>query len=620
VAAGEVCFNGKILNVNLAQERVEPETLAPRAYRTYLGGYGLGARLLFDRIPKGADPLGPDNVLGLMPGLLTGTPFFGNRYQVVGKSPKTGGWGDANSGGDFGPWLKNAGWDGVLFSGVSQRPVYLLIQDGEAELRDAADLWGLDAIAAEAKLKERHGKKTSVSCIGQAGEKLSLMAGVCNEYGRVAARSGLGAVMGAKKVKAVAVLSSRAGILSRDKEAQAKVKAALDAFIQPLVGFFHSVGTPGITSGSAMSGDAPVKNWGGAGSVDFPQGAELSGTNFVAKMDRTYACWHCPVACGAESLASDNPKFPYPRHTHRPEYETATSFGALCLNGDMDSLIYANHLCNAYGLDTIAAGAVIAFAIECYENGLITKEDTDGIELRWGNAEAIIAMLDKIGKREGFGDVLADGIRAAARRIGAASEPFAMEIGGEELPMHDPKLTPDYFTTYKLDPTPARHTQWEGGLRGPWQVGERVSEREQAAGRGVLHKAAAEYMHVVNSTGLCMFVTFCGPNEQIPDWINAATGWDMTLEELRQSGERIGNLRMAFEVREGNNPAQRAVPGRVFGRPPLEAGPHAGITLDIETLQREFLEACDWDQETCRPSRAKLEELGLSDVADALYG
>jgi aldehyde:ferredoxin oxidoreductase len=184
--------------------------------------------------------------------------------------------------------------------------------------------------------------------------------------------------------------------------------------------------------------------------------------------------------------------------------------------------------------------------------------------------------------------------------------------------MHDPKLTPDFFTAYKLDPTPARHTQWDPSARPGWNAGDRVPDRTQAAGRGPFHKAAAEYTHVINSAGLCSFVAMCGPNDQIHEWVNAVTGWDMTLEEVRLVGERIANLRMAFEVREGNNPAKRTVPARLIGKPPLEEGPHAGLTLDVNTLQRDFLAACGWDQETCRPSRAKLLELGLADVADAL--
>ena len=619
MASEEKAFNGKILNVNLSDGSIESETIAPEVYRKFFGGYGLGARLLFDRIPKGADPLGPDNILGLVPGLLSGTAFFGSRFQAVAKSPKTGGWGDANGGGDFGPWLKNAGWDGVFLSGISPKPVYLLINDDKAEILDASDLWGMDTIVAEAKLKERHGKKAAVACIGPAGEKLSLMAMINNDRGRPAARSGLGAVMGSKKVKAVVAVSGRAAVLARDKDVQAEVKKALEQFNPVIRDNLHTYGTPGLTNISATSGDAPIKNWGGSIN-DFYEAAEMSGMAIGANQDRSYGCWHCPVACGAEDKASDNPKYPFPLHTHRPEYETDNAFGALMMNDNIDSLHCVNHLCNAYGFDTIAAGATIAFAMECYENGLITKEDTDGIELRWRNIDAAIAMLEKMAKREGFGDVLADGIRKAAEHIGPASKPFAMEIGGEELPMHDPKLNPEFFTTYKLDATPARHTQWDPSPHPGWGAAPRVMDRETMTGRGPFHKLCSEYMHVVNSAGLCFFVTMCAPNDQMNQWVNAVTGWDMTMEELRTVGERIANLRMAFEVREGNNPAKREIPGRLIGDPPLMGGAHAGFTLDADTLQREFLAACDWDQETTKPSRAKLEELGLADVAKVLYG
>ncbi len=610
--------NGKILNVNLAAGVVEAEELPEETYRSYLGGYGLGARLLFDRIPQGADPLGPDNLLGLVPGLLTGTPLFGIRYQAVAKSPKTGGWGDANSGGDVGPYLKLAGWDGVFLSGISEKPVYLLIEDDKAELRDASDLWGMMAIDVENKLKERHGKMASVACIGPSAEKLSYMAGICNERGRLAARSGLGAVMGSKKVKAVVTLASR-NILAGEPEIRKLVRSSLDQFVKPVAEFFRNYGTTGIVAGSAMSGDSPVKNWGGVGSVDFQEGLQLTPDQFNARMERRYACWHCPIACGAESKQSENPKFPYPRHTHRAEYETACSFGTLSLMNDIDALQYANHLCNQYGLDSISAGAVVSFAVECYENGLITKEDTDGLELRWGDAEAIIEMLHRVGKREGIGDLFADGIRPALEKLGPRAEPFAMEVGGEDLPMHDPKLTPEYYTTYKLDPTPARHTQYEGAARAGWGVPAGVQDKGQSTGRAGHHKGAAEYMQVVNSAGLCMFIMMCAPNDRLPEWINAVTGWDTTTEELRKTGERIGNLRMAFNVREGDIVTRRRIPERLVGRPPLEAGPHAGVTLDADTMEKEYLQACDWDLETARPSRAKLEELGLSDVAQVLY-
>ncbi|MGQ9573224.1 MAG: aldehyde ferredoxin oxidoreductase family protein [Dehalococcoidia bacterium] len=612
-------INGKILSVNLSSGASEPEFLPEDMYRRYIGGYGLGVRLLFGRIPQGADALGPNNILGLFPGILTGTPLFGSRYTVVGKTPKNGGWGDANSGGDFGPVLKCAGWDGLLFSGVADQPVYLLIEDDKVEIKDASDLWGLSAITTEARLKKRHGKKASIACIGQAGENLSYMAGVCNERGRLAARSGLGAVMGSKKLKAVVVCSSRGLLASDDKAIRALVRASVNE-LGPMANFFRDFGTTGITARSAVTGDSPVKNWGGAGSVDFPTADELAGDKFNAKMEKRYACWRCPIACGAESKISENPLFPYPKGTHRAEYETACAFGTMTLTADIDFLQYANHLCNAYGLDTISAGATVAFAVECYENGIITKEDTDGLELTWGNARAMIALLDRIGKREGVGELFADGIRKAADALGDKSEPFAMEIGGEELPMHDAKLQPEYFATYKLDPTPARHTQYPSFIAPAWGVPLAPRERGQASGRAEHHKGISEYHHIVNSMGTCMFITFTGPNQRIPEWINAVTGWDTTHQELLKTGERIANLRMAFHVRDGDNPAQRRVPGRLVGNPPLAEGPHAGFTLDTETLQREFLAACDWDQQTCKPSRAKLEELGLADVAAVLHG
>jgi aldehyde:ferredoxin oxidoreductase len=612
-------INGKILNVDLSSGTVESESLPEEMFRQYIGGYGLGARLLFDRIPPGADALGPENILGLMPGVLTGTPLFGIRFVAVAKSPKNDGWGDANCGGDFGPFLKHAGWDGLLFKGVSEKPVYLVIEDDKVEIKNADDLWGLDAIATEEKLEERHGKKASIACIGPAGENLSLMAGICNERGRLAARSGLGAVMGSKKLKAVVALASRKLLAGDDKDVRALVRTSVDEF-GPSANFFRTFGTTGITSVSAMSGDSPVKNWSGVGTVDFPQMQDLAGAKFNEKMEKTYGCWHCPLSCGAESKESDNPKYPYPKHTHRAEYETACAFGTMVLSSDIDSLQYANHLCNAYGLDTIAAGATVAFAIECYENGLIGSEDTGGLELTWGNDEAVIELLHRIGKREGIGALLADGVRPAAEKLGPKAEPYAMEIGGEELPMHDAKLQPEYFTTYKLDPTPSRHTQYEGAARAGWAVPPAPTNKAEAVGRGAHHKAAAEYMHIVNSIGTCMFITFAGPNERIPEWINAVTGWDVTHDELIKTGERIANLRMAFHVRDGDNPATRRVPGRLVGDPPLEGGPLAGFTIDGATMQTEFLAACDWDQETCMPSRAKLEELGLEDVAQALHG
>ena len=612
----EKAFNGKVLNVNLSTAEITAEHLPDEMYRRYLGGYGLGARMLLDRVPQGADPLGPENMLGIFPGLMTGTPLFGQRFQVVCKSPLTGGWGDANCGGNMGPYLKHAGWDGIMFFGAATRPVYLVIQDDRVTIEDAEELWGKDAIEAEKILRARHGKRASVADIGQAGEMLSLISGICNDHGRLAARSGVGAVMGSKKLKAIVVVPSRT-IMVQNKETLAAVQAGLKEFARPTADFFRTYGTTGITAGSAHNGDSPVKNWGGVGQVEFPDVAGLTGDVVNEGMEKHYACWHCPLACGAESKESDNAEYPYPQGTHRPEYETMASFGTMNLNNNLDSLTYANHLCNAYGLDSISAGATIAFAIECYENGILTKEDTDGLELRWGDDKAVIKLLELLGSRTGIGDVLADGVKRAAERIGGGSEKFAMHVAGQELPMHDPKRQPEYHTTYKLDPTPARHTQYDGGRRFGL-IPAAIRDRTVAEGRGAHHKTAAEYMHVVNAAGHCQFVMAAANTADIPEWINMTTGFDMTREELLEVGERIANLRMAFEVREGGNPAKREVPKRMSGAVHRE-GPHADFGLDTATLEREFLDACDWDPETTKPSPAKLRSLGLSDVVPMIH-
>lgn len=619
-ALAEKGYTGKMLNVNLTTGEITVEQPDDSLYRQYLGGYGIGARMLWDRVPQGADPLGPENMLGMFPGLLTGTPLFGQRWQVVCKSPLTGGWGDANCGGDFGGVLKLAGWDGIMFFGKAATPVYLVIENDKVELKDASDQWGQLAIENETMLKGRHGKRASIANIGPAGETLSPISGICNDHGRLAARSGVGAVMGAKNLKAVVAVAERK-IIAQTPETIKMLRANLDDFVKPLKDFFHTFGTTGITAASALNGDSPVKNWGGVGVVDFPQAPQIDGGSQInPKMEKSYGCWHCPMACGAESVESTNPKYPYPHHTHRPEYEAMGAFGTMNLMADPDALIYINHLCNEYGFDVISAGVTTSFAIECYVNGVITKEDTDGLELGWSDPDGVVELLKMMGERRGIGAVLADGVKIAAEKIGNGAEQYAMHIGGQELPMHDPKLQPEYHTTYKLDPTPGRHTQYEGNRR-IGKIPPAPKDFKDYAGRGEHHKGASEYMHVVNSGGMCQFIMMAANTANMPDWFNAVTGWDMSMDEMIGVGERIANLRMAYEVREGGNPRKRAVPTRVTGETTegTSAGPLAGVKLDTELLETDFLKACDWDTETCIPSKSKPESIGLPEVAAALH-
>ena len=600
-------YMGKLLFVDLSKGELKDEALDEKLCRDFIGGYGIGARIIYSRQKAGVDPLGPGNILGFMTGPLTATrATCGARYTVVaGRSPLTGGWADGNSGGHFGPYLKFAGYDGIFFTGASEKPVYLFIDDGKAELRDASHLWGKDTYETENTLKSEHGKETQVSCIGPFGEKLSRIACIMNVRKDAVGRSGLGAVMGSKKLKAVAVRGTQKVPIA-DSNALNRLSREHIAEMRAVefggVSMFERMNKYGTTAGtpqSALSGDTPVKNWGGVGVVDFPDPSGLSGDAAIANLDRHEGCWHCPLACHGY-LKEGTGEYKYPAGTARPEYETQASFGTLCLNNNTESIAMVTHICNSYGIDTISGGCTIAFAIECYENGTITREDTDGIELTWGNHKAIVAMTEKMAKREGFGDILADGVKVAAERIGKGAEQYAVHIGGQELGMHDPKLVspmrPDSPSAarYQMDATPGRHTQGFGpsGLRG----------------------------HIVNAAGLCMMGYFAAdPAKYITGFVNAVTGWGCSWDELLKAGERIANMRHVINLREGINPLEWAVHPRIVGKPPQKEGPLAGMTADIEAQDYWNLGALDWNRATTKPSKEKLEELGLEDVARDLW-
>jgi aldehyde:ferredoxin oxidoreductase len=404
-------YMGRLLFVNLSTEEIKDETPNESLYRNFIGGYGVGARMLYNHQKGGIDPLGPENTLGLITGPLTGTPAItGCRFAAVGKSPLTGVWGDANCGGDFGPNLKFAGYDGVFFNGVSEKPVYLYVDNGKPELREATHLWGKDTFETDIMLGAEHGKTAKVVSIGPAGEKRVLISSLMTSGG-TAARSGLGAVMGSKKLKAVVVKGDlkvpmadikAANLLREDQMADIKKGPVLERF--------HKYGTGGHAASSAHSGDSPVKNWGGIGVLDLPDVSGLEGDVVIANVVRRTGCWHCPIACRGR-LKEGTGEYRYPAGARRPEYETLAAFGAMCLNHNAEVIAMANYLCDNYGLDTISTGTSIAFAMECYEHGLITKADTDGIDLSWGNQESMITMIEKLAEREGFGDVLADGLR-----------------------------------------------------------------------------------------------------------------------------------------------------------------------------------------------------------------
>jgi len=596
---------------------MKDELFGEDVLRKFLGGYGLAAKIMYDRQKPGVDALGPENMLGFLTGPLTGTPaLIGSRYVVVGKSPLTGTWGDANSGGYFGPALKFAGYDGVFFTGISEKPVYLLIDEGKAELIDANGLWGKDTNETEDLLKEKYGEKTNISCIGPSGENQSLISCIINDAGRAAGRSGLGAVMGSKKLKAIAVKGNMKVPLADE----GKTRKLRREYIKRIDGDFADIlrdyGTAGLTATASETGDSPAKNWGDAGSEVFPNSLAISEDSVIAFQDRKFACWQCPIACGGHMNVKEGP---FAGEGHKPEYETLAAFGTMCLNDNIESIIKVNDICNRAGLDTISAGCTIAFAIECYENGLITKGDTDGIELKWGNADAIVTMTEKIVNRDGFGAILADGVKIAAEKIGKGSAEYAVHVGGQEVPMHDPKYTPGLASTYLLDATPARHTQGGELIAPGGGIDLPEFDRTVYTGRAEAQRTLVNLMHVVNAAGLCMFGYLCMDAHSIPEFITAVTGWDFSLELCQVAGERIGTLRHAFNLREGHNPLDREVSGRSIGKPALKRGPLKDITVDMKTMAKEYLELMDWDLATTVPSSKRLIELELDDVAADLH-
>jgi len=644
-------YMGKILTVDLDTATWTEERLGDEIYEQYLAGQGLGAYILYNRIPAGADPLGPDNLLGFMAGLLTGTgSLFSGRWTVVGKSPLTGGWGDANCGGQFAPAIKRCGYDGIFFRGVSAKPVYLLIDHDTIEIRDASRLWGKDAVETEEILMEEHGNDARVATIGLSGENLSLISGICNDRGRIAARSGLGAVMGSKKLKAVVLKGCRRIPTGNPLEIKGisqkcnrwvrfdppKWPGFLNAYLGTVVGllptqmaidgFLYKVlnriwGTGSMNQMSVGMGDSPIKNWKGT-NVDWPfsKSKSVNSDVFTKCEVVKYHCYSCPLGCGG--VCSLTGKY---SETHKPEYETVLALGGLLMNEDVDSIFYLNEVLNRAGMDTISAGGTVAYAIECYENGILTREDTDGLELTWGNTEAIVALIEKMVKREGIGDILADGSKAAAKKIGKGSMAYAIQAGGQEPAMHDGRGDPGFALHYSVEPTPGRHTigsQLYYEMFQLWKVVKGLpkikplyhkNEKYVADEAKALQAAAcSKFMNVVNACGLCLFGVFLGI-KRIPvfDWINAATGWSLTPNDYMDIGERIQTIKQAFNVKHGIEPRDYKLSDRALGLPPLAEGANKGRTVPIDKLRRDYWQCFDWDQETGKPTATALKRLGI---------
>ena len=621
-------FFSKVLWIDLSEESFKEEEIPEEIYRQYLGGYGLAAKLIYESMPARTDPLDPNAILGFFPGLFTGTmaPLTG-RYFVAGKSPLTGTWGDSSGGGYFGPAIKKCGYDGILIKGAAKNPVYVSIIDDQKQILDASELWGLDTIETEDKLSEECGN-ARIASIGPAGERLSLISGIMNDKGRAAARSGFGAVMGAKKLKAIVLKGNKKISLANKKELIILAKNYNIGIKNAKTGssyLFKTQGLCGINVSAGMKEDAPVKNWGGSCIEDFSFDKlnKISGEKINKYRIRSTGCFSCPVQCGAVMKVPELML----EETHIPEYETCASFGHLLLNDDLFSMFALNDLCNRAGLDTISAGGTIAFAIECYENGLITKSDTDGLELTWGNVKSIFKLLKKMITREGIGDLFADGSKRASNRIGKESERYAIHSLGQELPMHDSKFSKSLARTYAFEPNPGRHTNasLDRFARGPMKDDNYVKEfhlpknhEEPGNNRYEAMKMVSGLYQSTCALGMCYF-TYWFQTYPLLECIRAIIGWDLSIDEIIKIGLRIQNLRQAFTLREGVDLMNNELPGRAVGNPPFKSGPYQGITIDYKTEQIGYCKKMGWNPENGYPLEETLRDLNLEHIVRDLY-
>jgi aldehyde:ferredoxin oxidoreductase len=648
-------FTGKYAIIDLTASTTEDIRPGEAFYRKYLSGYGLGAAVLTERQKPGIDPLSPESHLGFCSGLLTGTgAYFSGRFMTVGKSPLTGGWGDANAGGFFSRELKRTGYDALFFTGAAKKPVWVHLTDRGIHIKEATALWGKDTVGTQDYIRGELGdKRVQVASIGVSGEKRSLISGIVTDGGRIAARSGLGALMGSKMLKAVSVRGHQVVPVAHPDRLKGTSKAFLEAYKESktadrlTVRFMHLVsrliartgisvptqssmvreiykryGTCGLTVYSALTGDMPIKNWAGVGYLDYTleSAAKNSDERVVRRQRRRYACQSCPLGCGG-IIHIEKGRY-QGGEGHKPEYETLGAFGGLLLQDDLDTIIEINEMCNRAGMDTISAGGAVAFATECFEKGLLNERTTGGLKLGWGKSQDILKLTEMMIHREGLGEILADGVKRAAEKIGQDSERFAIHAGGQELPMHDSRLDPGYAIAYECEPTPGRHTiscDLYASLFGvekkfPQLRGKLRRARGKTAKKVELYAAGSFYMQLLNGSGICMFGALTA-DFPIVEYLNAATGWNLTPEDYFKTGERILSLRKAFSVREGVSPADQKLNDRAWGNPPLSKGPLRGVVIDHEDLRREFFRAVGWDPATGGPTGEKMRELGI----DTLY-
>jgi len=615
---------GKILRVNLTEGKITEEAIPEKTARMYLGGGGLATKYLYDEVKKGTDPFSPDNELIFMTGPLTGTscPSAG-RYSVVSKSPLTGTWAQANSGGFWAPDFKRTGYDGVIFKGIAKKPVYLVCEDGKAELRDAGHLWGMKTPETTDAIQNDLGKQFKVACIGPAGEKKVRIACIMNDKHRAAGRCGLGAVMGSKNLKAIAAKGTKKVPIANPEKFMSVSKKQYDLIRDSMLKVgLETHGTNLLLDMVNVRGGLPTRNWqvGMFDHVDKINGPAL--TDNVLK--NRVACYACPIACGRVSEIKTG-KWAG-KEGEGPEYESVVLLGSACDVDDLNAITMANFLCNEYGIDTISAGSIVAFAMECYEKGILTKKDTGGLEIKFGDPDILVELIEKIGKREGIGELLGEGTKRVAEKLGKGSEKFAMQVKGLELPAYDSRAAKITALGYAVASRGGDHMT--GYIQGPTFIDTPflvvddskiddlyVPKPKDATVLRDLENALTMF----DVTGTCKFMGLMLNAREWVDLISSVTGWEFSIEDFKMTGERIVNLSRAFNMRDGFSRADDNLPKRLVEEP-MPDGPAKGhVVTELDTLLDNYYEARGWDKITGKPSPEKLRELGLDFVIPDLW-
>ena len=657
--------HGKVLFVDLTDGKHWVETVDEHVYRSYLGGYGLGAWLMWKHFPAGTDPLAPDACFAISSGLMTGlkTPFSG-RIQIVGKSPLTGTWADSNSGGSVCSQLRAAGYDALVVRGTAPAPTLLVIRDGEVAFESAAEVWGKEIPETFDALKAKFGGKreVGVSAIGPAGEQQQRIASVMNDRYHAFGRQGFGAIYGSKNLKAIVVAGTGEVPIAKPEVFKAICKSITDEYKRDLgvvarfmaymakpkswLGWMYRLmtkmgmkvtaptasmrrlwsqrGTTGAVALSIENGDAPIKNWTGVGSRDFPlakRGMKIDGASVDKYVTKKLSCGDCPMPCkGVVKVKSRNLT-----DVRRPDYETIVGFGANILNDDLELITACHDACNRFGLDAVSSSATIAWVCEAVERGTLTAADLDGIDMRWGNGEGALALTIKMGTGEGCGAWLGHGSKRAAEHVGKGSDEFAVHVHGGEPAYHDSRFSSLMGVTFISDPTPGRHTagsaSWNEVFGAGFSLPKAAEKKDwNVKWKGTEGKGKAQALHsnahqVMNGLGLCMFTMLTG---SLPwaDLLDAVTGWGLTEADLLVCGERIQNLRAAFNRREGIKPADFKPHRRMLGEgdAALDAGPLKGVRVALPVLKDDYYGAMHWNPTTGNLTKARATELGMSEL------